>query len=226
MSELMLDVGTANELKLALREARGSDGSEWTAGDVKSLANSEILGRVLDLVRGRVEVVVKSLLTLVKTITTPAIAGKKTANCFTNKSRYYYRDPDLDNWLLKDQPSQPEGKFSVQQLAQPATFKQAVGSFLVVSGNIQTLSGLLKERGCITTLPTIESLIERQESGEDVGLRIDGWGNFFFVENEDESVSVVHASRHGGQWFVYIYRLDDDIVWRADIRFFFRNQTL
>ena len=176
-----------------------------------------------EIVMKKVEEVVISLLTLVKTITTPAVPDKKTSDCFTNKLRYYYRDSDMDSWLPKNQPEQPESNFSVQQLGQPATFKQAVESFLGVAGDIQTLSQTLKDRGVVTTLPTIESLIERQENGEDVGLRTDGYANPFFTEDKVGSVSVVRADRRDCQWRVYVYGLGNGLVWDADGRFFFRN---
>lgn len=219
-----ISVGQMNQLGNAF-EAAG-----WNESHVTKLGQCGRLADILAFLEGKAEIVVKkveetfvSILTLVKTITTPATAGKKTADCFTNSSRYYYRDNDLDTWLPEDQPEQAESKFSVHQLSRPATFKQAVESFLGQSGDIETLSRLLKERGCTTTLPTIESFIERQESGEDVGLRTDGWWNFFFVENEDGSVSVVYASRFDRRWGVDVDRLDNDGVWDADHRFFFRN---
>lgn len=219
MSDLMLDVDQAGELKAAFR--RG----DWDNGQIKRLCEGDILLRVRQVIEGAAEIVMKkvSLLTLIKTITVPAVAGKKTSDCFTDKSRYCYRDPDLGAWLPKNQPDQPERNFSVQQLSKDGTFKQAVESFLETSGDVETLAGLLKERGCTTTLPVIESLIERQEGGEDVGLRTNGYANFFFVEDKDGSVSVVRAYRSGGRWRVGVRRLGDGGVWGADGRFFFRN---
>ena len=224
MSDLMLDVDQAGELKAAFRR------SDWTNGQIKRLCEGDILFRIRQVLENKAEIVMKKveeavvvILTLVKTITTPAIAGKKTADCFTNKSRYYYRDNNLDNWLPKDQPAQAESKFSVQKLAHSATFKQAVESFLGVNGDIETLAKALKDRGAITTLPTIESLIERQEASKDVGLLTDIWASFFFVENKDGGVSVVYASRCGRLWHVSVYRLGRVYVWFAAYRFFFRN---
>lgn len=225
MSDLMLDVDQAGELKAAFR--RGN----WTNAFIKRLCEGDILSRVLLVLEGKAEIVIKkveetavSLLALVKTISTPAIAGKKTSDCFTNKLlRYCYRDGKLDSWLPESQPEQVSGEFSVVQLTKNAAFKQAVGSFLGITGDIQTLSQILKERGHITTLPVIESLIERQEAGEDVGLRTNGWANFFFVENKDGSVSVVNASRADRRWHVRVDRLGIGPVWLAVYRFFFRN---
>lgn len=230
MSELRLDVGTANELKLGMHSARATDGSEWTDADVKSLTGSDFLGKVLSVLRGQAEIVMKkveetivALLILVKVVTVETVAGKKTKNCFTNKSRYYYRDSDLDAWLPENQPAESEGKFLVRKLDHPATFKQVVENFLRETGDVQTLSRSLKRLGHVTTLSRIEFLIERQEAGEDIGLLTNGRANFFFVEDKDGSVSVVYASRHDRRGYVYVYRLDYDFVWFAYCRFFFRN---
>ncbi|OHB01674.1 MAG: hypothetical protein A3A96_03375 [Candidatus Zambryskibacteria bacterium RIFCSPLOWO2_01_FULL_39_39] len=208
----------------------------FTAEHITKLGQCTGLADIRAFLEGKAEIVMKKmekvvmvLLSFVKTITTPTIAGKKTSECFTNKSRYYYRDGNLDVWLPKNQPNQSESKFSVQQLAQSATFRQAVENFLGQSGDIVVLARLLKELGYITTLPTIESLIERQEAGEDVGLWTNGYANFFFVEEkaenegEEPSVSVVGARRHDGQWLVHVDRLDVASEWNTEDRFFFRN---
>lgn len=46
MSELMLDVGQANELKLAFRRA------EWTPADIKRLCEGDLASKLLPVVRG------------------------------------------------------------------------------------------------------------------------------------------------------------------------------
>ncbi len=51
MSELMLDVGTANELKMAFRRAG------YEASEVKSLSEGDILARVREVLLGRAEIV-------------------------------------------------------------------------------------------------------------------------------------------------------------------------
>lgn len=184
---------------------------------------AQFLRSETEIVMKKAEATVTSIIALVKKITTPTVPDKKTSDCFTNKTRYYYRDADLDNWLPKNQSEQIEGKFSVIGLTKDGTFKQVVESFLGAMGDIAYLSKALKERGHTTTLPVIESLIERQEAGEDVGLRTDGWWNFFFVEDSDGSVSVVDADRRGRRWIVLVDRLGSDDVWGVGRRFFFRN---
>jgi hypothetical protein len=225
MSDLMLDVDQAGELKAAFR--RG----EWTNALIKRLCEGEILSKVRLVLEDKAEIVMKKveqkivlpLLGLIKSITHGAVAGKKTADCFTNKSRYYYRNSDLDSWLPKIQPDQAESNFAVKQLTRPATFMEVVSEFLGVQGDVATLAAVLKEKGVVTTLPVIEALIERQENGEDVGLRTEGYANFFFVENKDGEVSVVLVHRDDGRWGVDVGRLGSGGRWSAGRRFFFRN---
>src|SRR3989344_5615303 len=180
MSNLMLDVDQAGELKAAFR--RGG----WSNGQIKMLCEGDILARVRMVLEGTAEIISKPFLSFVATIKFVATEGKKTAGCFTDKSRYYTPDPDLVNWLPVDQLPQSAGEFSVHKLDQPGMFKQAVESFLGVTGEISALAKALRERGHTTNLQAIEVLIARQQAGEDVDLRTDGWGNFFFVEEKKE----------------------------------------
>jgi hypothetical protein len=124
-------VGQMNQLGDSLENAG------WNTNLITKLGQCGRLAEIRAFLEGKAEIVTKkaeeavvSLLTLVKTITISAVTGNKTSDCFTNKSRYYYRDSNLDILLPEDQPEQPESKFSVQKLSQPATFKQAVESFL------------------------------------------------------------------------------------------------
>lgn len=222
MSNLMLDVDQAGELKAAFR--RGN----WNNSQIKMLCEGDVLAKVRLVIEGTAEIVIKSIFSFVATIKVAATKGKKTADCFTNKTRYYNPDPDLVNWFA-DQPDQEASEFSVQQLAVPGTFKQVVESFLGVSGEISVLAKTLRERGHVTTLPVIELLVKRQEAGEDVDLQTDGWANFFFVEEkkekekEDPGVLVVYVYRNAGRWDVRVRRLGSDFVWDGGDRFFFRN---
>lgn len=217
-----------------LADALEADG--FTASDLKAAVSNGQLRSFREVILGHAEIVMKKveetitqILTFISTVAIAAVPAKKTADCFTNKSRYYYRDPNMGSWLPQNQPGQPKSKFSIQQLSQPATFKQAVESFLGQTGDIKTLARLLKERGAVTTLTAIESLVERQESGENVDLRTDGRANFFFIENknkddaEEGCVSVVYAYRIDGQWRVRVIRLGYGGVWSPGYRFFFRN---
>ena len=167
---------------------------------------------------------VKSVLKSLKTITVGATKTKPTTNCFTDTARYYYRDNDLDRYLPKNQSDQAESQFGVLPLTETTTFKEFAESVLGTQGDLKTLAKLLQQRGYTTTLPAIEALIERQESGEDTGLLTNGWANFFFVDNEDgESVSVVGVGRCGSRWYVIQRSFGGGCGGLAGRRFFLRN---
>jgi hypothetical protein len=225
-NDFVLSSGNAHEIELSMNRVGG-----WTPELVHKLCKGDFLTKVRLVLEDKAEIVMKkveekivlALLGLVKNITLGAVAGKNTAGCFTSKSRYYYRDGNLDNWLHENQPYQAESGYSIQQLTRLAPFKEVVESHLGITGDIATLAGALKERKVTTTLPAIEALIERQESGEDVNLRTDGYANFFFVEDKDGGVSVVYVSRVDGQWCVVVYGLGRGYQWNTELRFFFRN---
>ncbi|MFA6273490.1 MAG: hypothetical protein WC673_03325, partial [Candidatus Paceibacterota bacterium] len=44
---------------------------------------------------------IKTIFRQLKAIPVSAIGAKPTTDCFTNQSRYYYRDGDLDRYLPK-----------------------------------------------------------------------------------------------------------------------------
>ncbi len=229
----MLDVGQANELKLALRAARATDGSEWTSGDVKSLSNSSVLGGVLDVLRGRAEIVVKKIeetVATVKNIFSPiksVMIGptkeKKTTDCFADSTKYY-RDSSVIKLLPETQEARASEGAVVNQLTENPKFVGMVQSLLnTVETGLASLSRLVIEKKRIFTLTQIEALVELQEAGEDVGLLTNGWANFFLVLNKEGSVSVVNVYRADGQWCVCVYPLGRGLVWLAENRFFYRN---
>ena len=151
----------------------------------------------------------------------PALPEKPTSNCLCGDI-YGYRDADINRWLPRKQLAQAPCSVSAYQLQEEMTFKEMAERVLGTRGTVEELGKLLKERGHTTTLTHTEALIERQESGENVGLR-DGWANLFFVENEKGSVSVVYAGRRGARWDVHVSRLDSGFRWDAGSPLFVRN---
>lgn len=169
---------------------------------------------------------VTDLLKLVKEVAVGATDQKKVSELFIGK-RYYYRDPNVDSWLPKMSPAAGEGKLSVYQLEKEMKFKEVALAILGIddslASGVDVARGLIEDRR--TTAPAqIQNLIERTDAGEDTGLRTDGWGNFFFVENKEGGVSVVRVGRSGdGRWSVGVRRLDYGGRWRVESRFFSRN---
>ena len=165
-------------------------------------------------------------LALVKTTSLGEVTGKKTNKCFTGK-RWVYRDGDIDRWLPVGQPGQEESLACVYQLQNPqgTTFREMAAAALKLGSgtSLDLLAKALKENNLTFTLSAIEQLVERQEGGEDVGLRTDGYANLAFVEDSDGSVSVLSVRRDRGRWYGYVYRLDYDSWWDAGFRLLLRN---
>ena len=133
--------------------------------------------------------------------------SKATKDCFTS-DKFYYRDSDFDNWLPKIQPAK-EGTVTVHQLPQEMTFKEMAIHFLG-SDDIETI------KKHTLTLPMVEEMIKTRESE----LETTGWGNLFFVENEDGSVSVAYVFRYDDDrhWDAFVYELGYDYRWYAGYR--------
>ncbi len=150
-----------------------------------------------------------------------AVAGKKTKKCFVS-SLWYYRDSASDNWLPADQPNADAGTITVLTPMKDWTFAEAAVSLLNVSPNtpVVTLCSLLKERRHTMTLAQGEAMAEATERGEKTGMVTNGYGNFFFVENEDGSVSVAFVYRYGvaRPWNAHVDELAHSYRWRADRR--------
>jgi hypothetical protein len=156
------------------------------------------------------------------------VEGKKTKECFSGNI-WGYRDGDIDRWLPAGQPAQAGGPVGVYQpqKQEGTTFREMAAATLQVGSGtaLELLGKALKEQGRTFTLPAVEALVERQESGEDVGLRTDGYANFFFVEDSDGSVSVLRAYRRGDRWVGFVDRLDYGFRWRAGRRLLLRNSV-
>ena len=160
-------------------------------------------------------------LTLVRSVQLAATQAENTTECLVG-DMYGYRDPNINSWLRKQQLARKAGKVSVYGFAEDMTFATMARAVVRVGENVslERVGKLLKKRKHTVTLPQLDILVakqekffQKQEGGEDVGLRTDGWGNFVFVENEDGSVSVVNARRRGGRWRRHVNSLGRDDVW-------------
>jgi hypothetical protein len=165
-------------------------------------------------------------LVLHKTIALGDIEGKRTGKCLVGKP-WCYRDSDIDRWLPAVQPAQATGQVDIYQLQNPqgTTFQEMAAAALKVGPGtaLDLLAKALKEQRRTFTLPIIEAMVKSQESGEDVGLRTDGYANFFFVEDSSGSVSVLFVNRDDGGWRGYVSRLDSGSRWDSGYRLVLRN---
>lgn len=164
---------------------------------------------------------------IIATTQLTAIAGKKTKDCFTDKSRYAYRDSDLDNWLPKDQKKASACTIATLALKKDWTFAEAAIAVLDIGAgmNIKTMGEALIGNGHTMTLAQAEEMVEATERGDKTKMRTDGFGNFFFVETgrEEDPVSVGDVIRGGRVCCAFVRRLGSDYRWRAGRRLLVRN---
>lgn len=155
-----------------------------------------------------------------------AVAGKPTQKCFTG-SRWAYRDADFDNWLSANQPSADACIISTLAFAKDWTFAGAAAKVLGVDTgtDIVSFGNALIARGHTMTPAQAEEMVEATERREKTGMRVDGYGNVFFVETGDPEnpVSIGYVYRVGRDWRAYVRQLDNDYRWGAGNRLLVRN---
>lgn len=155
-----------------------------------------------------------------------AVAGKKTKKCFTG-SRYSYCDNDINNWLPADQPNSGDCVITTLAFSRSWIFVEAAQAVLgdTTMTDIIALGNELIRRGHTLTLSQDEEMVEKTEAGEKTEMRVDGYGNFSFVETGDPKnpVSVGSVYRVGRAWRAFVARLGSGGRWYADYRFLVRN---
>ncbi len=214
---------TGSKKRLIQSAVRGTLTAEFQRFDGQSADQLEInLQEFLADIRAAVlkhSAKAETLFSSASTYVLAAIDGKPTKQCFTGKL-WYYRNDDFDNRLPADQPWAGAGTITVLTPMKDWTFAEAAVSILNVSSGTlsDTLGALLKERHHTMTLAQAEALVEASERGEVTGLRTDGYANFFFVENEDGSVSVAFVDRDGRQWRARVRGLARGGRWYAGHR--------
>ena len=164
-------------------------------------------------------------LILIKTTRLGVIPCKKTSDCLISK-RWTYCDANIDHMLPAMQPNQlaPVSSYQLQNV-KGTTFREMALAALKAASDMpfDRISTMLKEHRLTCTLPTIEQLVERQERGEDVGLRTDGYSNFAFVENAEGSVSVLYVCRYDRRWSGRLLSLGGGKGWDAGGRLLLCN---
>lgn len=170
-------------------------------------------------------------------IKAPATEQRKTLQCFDDKpyeeraskyvkwyKRYEYRDPDLDLLLPESWPQSSGGQYSMQEYY-PTSTKQAVEIYFGQTGDIATLSDLLKKSGALATLPEIQALIDQKEDGHRAtNLGLNCYENYFFVENKTGGISVIRAL-HLVAWHIFVEEFDNAQLSNSLSAFYFRNKT-
>ena len=129
-------------------------------------------------------------MTRVKIVTLSSVAPRKIAESFIGP---YYdpegRDPDWNTWLAQIQPGGQAEQIGVWEVEPATTVKRIAGIILHT----------------ILLPAQFESLIERTEQGEDVGLLTDSRPNHFFVRTErrdNGGIALGIAPKVNGLWRV------------------------
>ena len=136
-----------------------------------------------------------------------------TKDCFKG-SNIYYRDSDIDSWLPKKQNVVKVSKPTPCDYATPLTFLEMAQKFYGTTD----VKELLKKTFSLTEIEAYT------KDPEKYGLKTDGWGNLFFVEEKNGGVSVVGIGRgDDGRWSVHVGGLDRVDRWSLEHRFFSRN---
>lgn len=111
MSELMLDVGQANEIKLAARKAGA------TNADLKALCKDGMFDAILPVLRGRAKVVVNSILTFLRAVQISAQAATTTSKEYFEEARVAWISDNFQNQFLGLEVAEsPEADLVVSRL--------------------------------------------------------------------------------------------------------------
>ncbi len=133
--------------------------------------------------------------------TLPRVAGRRTEDCFCME-QYAYRADDLDRFrfLPEDQPEADACVVRTLVTSQKESFSEwaAALSGNCASTEISSLEKCLRERRYLLTLTQAERMVDITERYlQAFWKRENGWNIYFFVENGDLSVSVMHVFRYG-----------------------------
>ncbi|MHB1163573.1 MAG: hypothetical protein ACYCZZ_03610 [Minisyncoccota bacterium] len=160
----------------------------------------------------------------------PGVPGKKTAHCFTG-SEYEIRERAIDRDFAEYQPETPQRSLTVRTFAYATPPCEWAASILGVSEekiDIHDLELFLQGGNCLLTLPQIEMIVTLTDAGVYTGVRLDGWGNFAFVQGKDDEVMVVHfhSLNHElwgshGLWGVRVNPFDWRSPWPAGSHVFY-----
>lgn len=168
---------------------------------------------------------------VIATIKLGPVAGKKTSRCLVGR-RWMQRSHNFNNWLDVNQPASKACAVTVLSMVKKWTFLEVAARVLNVNVNTLTtalLSRLLIEHGYTLTLPQVEVMVEKIETGKKkAGWRTDAClGSFFFIETNDPenpvAVGHVHRDDSHNKWYAILDRPDYCSSWVLDNRFLLRN---
>lgn len=191
---------------------RAFEESGWDIGNIERICSGDWMRQFKQVVGGVAEIVMKKpnqfpvLTDIGQKIGVPALAAKATSNCFSNKQRYYYRDPDIKNFLPSIQSGGCGGEFNLFKLNRRGTLKD-LANFFGFKHEYEVIQ-MIKDKGATTTLPTIEWLIDKHEKDKYSGLVDNGDANLFPVLDKNGTPLFVDVSKNRNKWSVDLILVD------------------
>lgn len=167
----------------------------------------------------------KPALVLLRSVALPALPAENTAKCLEGPHYYSGRDRDINEWLPKMQPACDSGKIGVIERMANHTFADMFRATLKLPPGVplDEIARFLKEGKHVLGLQQVDALVDKQEEGEDVGLRTDGWGNLIPILDKDGNVCVLRVYRGVGSWYRSVSRLARGNVWGSGGRLVLGN---
>jgi len=197
MSDLMLDVGQAQEIKLAARRAGA------TNEDLKVLSEGDMFAQILLVLRGRAEVVLKSILEFVRTVRVDAQPTVTT-------SKQYFEEAGV-RWTgenFKDQ-------FLGLEVSETGEIELVVRKLTEDSPDALILAELGDKAE--TPVSTFRAFLNANRGSSEWFI--------FYLKGKDGNLWAVYAFwfvEYVG-WYVIAYSVSDPLWWFAGYRAVSRN---
>ena len=212
MSDLMLDVDQAGELKAAFR--RGN----WSNAEIKLFCQGDTSTKVREVVVGNATIVELPLLQYVGSITYgptafPFIASEHFV-CGTGPDaavKISYLSDNFRAWFLNKTEEQKD-----ETVLRYAKLRKS-------SVDAPIITELGGEVEAEISLCEVFSLMERQKHGEDGPLLTNGWWNIFYIKDINGVLRAVRVFWSAGGWYVRAYSIEYPDTWLDGSRVFSRN---
>ena len=212
MSDLMLDVDQAGELKAAFR--RGN----WTNAQIKRFCQDDFSTQVREVIEGNATIVRSPLLQLVGSITCAPTAFPFSVSehfvCGTGPDtevKVSYLGDKFRAWFLA-KTEEPKGETVLRY----ATLRKS-------SVDAPIITELGGEEKAETSLCEMFFLMEQQKHGEDGILLTNGYANIFYIKDQTGVLRTVSVYWDDGGWGVDAGSTEDPITWYDGRQVFSRN---
>lgn len=204
----VLDVDQAREIKHAAKR------NGLTNADLKTLSSGDNFAKILPFLRGRAEIVVKSSLELVKTVSLPALPRFVARDHFKvdksdgAKVKIAHIWDGFAPFLDLVEKKTDAAEIDVSKLTKNMLDKQI----------LEELGGKARIK-----LSQFHAMLAAQRDGEEGPLLVNGYANLAYIEGFDNLVVDAYWYADYGGWYVYARRVGDPHRRRAGPQVLSRN---